>query len=169
MGLGHQLSQWWLQSATCFLCSLTGYQQNGRDFASDIFECNLSNENFWILNKIQLKYVHCGLIDDSPALVQIIAWRRRDDQPLSEPMLPQIIDAYMRHSALMSQKRQINVDPSSEPMLTQSVLAAHCCVNSWKGLVIISEYILLICSIMSRSFMNHAKYHHITVRYRHVR
>ena len=37
--------------------------------------------------KISLKFVPKGLIDNNPALVQIMAWRRTDDKPLSEPMI----------------------------------------------------------------------------------
>ena len=35
-------------------------------------------------------------------LVQIMAWRRPGDKPLSEPMVVKIIDAYMRNSVSMS-------------------------------------------------------------------
>ena len=38
-----------------------------------------------------------GLIDNKWALVQEMAWRRSGDKPLSEPMLNQYTDAYMRH------------------------------------------------------------------------
>ena len=43
-----------------------------------------------------------GPINDIPTLVQIMAWRRPGDKPLSEPMMTQFNDAYMRHSASMS-------------------------------------------------------------------
>ena len=56
----------------------------------------LLNEKFWILIKISLKFVPKVLIDNNPALVQIMAWRRIGDKPLSEPMLTLITDAYMR-------------------------------------------------------------------------
>ena len=72
--------------------------QNGRHFADDIFYyiIFLLNEKFWILIKISLKFVPKVLIDNNPALVQIMAWRRIGDKPLSEPMLTLITDAYMR-------------------------------------------------------------------------
>ena len=38
-----------------------------------------------------------GPIDDNPALGHIMASRRAGDKPLSEPMLTQCTDAYMRH------------------------------------------------------------------------
>ena len=55
------------------------------------------NENIWISNKISLKYVPWGLIDNMSALVQTMAWHRPGDKPLSEPMLIQFTDAYMQH------------------------------------------------------------------------
>ena len=41
----------------------------------------------WISLKIPLKFVPKGPINNIPALVQIMAWRRPGDKPLSEPML----------------------------------------------------------------------------------
>ena len=46
-----------------------------------------ANEKFCILMKIELKFVAMGPIDNNPALIQIMAWRRTGDKPLSEPML----------------------------------------------------------------------------------
>ena len=71
--------------------------QNGRHFADDIFRCIFVNEKSCILTKISLKFVPMGPIDNNPALVQIIAWCRIGDKPLSEPMLTRFTDAYMRH------------------------------------------------------------------------
>ena len=45
------------------------------------------NENVQISIKISLKSVPMGPIDYIPALVQIMAWRRPDDKPISEPMM----------------------------------------------------------------------------------
>ena len=44
-----------------------------------------------------MKFVHEGPIDNKWALVQVMAWRWTGDKPLSEPMLTQFTDAYMRH------------------------------------------------------------------------
>ena len=49
-----------------------------------------------------MNFVPKGPIDNIPALVQIMAWRRPGDKPLSEPMMVKFNDAYMRHSASMS-------------------------------------------------------------------
>ena len=60
--------------------------QNGRHFADDIFNSIFLNENVWTPIKISLKFVPKGLINNIPALVQIMAWRRPGDKPLSEPV-----------------------------------------------------------------------------------
>ena len=52
-------------------------------------------ENFWISNKISF---HIILL----TMVQIMTWHRIDDKPLSELMIAQFTDAYMRHLASMS-------------------------------------------------------------------
>ena len=62
-------------------------RQNGRHFADDIFKYIFLNGNFWIPVKISLKFVPKGTINIIPALVQIMAWRRPGDKPLSEPMV----------------------------------------------------------------------------------
>ena len=62
-------------------------RQNGRHFADDIFKCIFFNENVWILIKISLKFVPKGPINNIPALVQIMAWRRPGNKPLSEPIM----------------------------------------------------------------------------------
>ena len=62
-------------------------RRNGRYNADDIFKCIFLKENVWIPTKISLKFVSKGPINNIPALVQIMAWRRPDDKPLSEPMM----------------------------------------------------------------------------------
>ena len=71
--------------------------QNGRLFTDDIFKCISLNEKVRISIEIPLKFVSEGPINNIPALVEIMAWCRPGDKPLSEPMLAQFIDAYMRH------------------------------------------------------------------------
>ena len=56
-------------------------------FADDIFTCIFVNENIWASIKISLKFVPKGLINNIPALVQIMAWRRLGDKPLSEAVM----------------------------------------------------------------------------------
>ena len=62
-------------------------RQNGRHVSDDIFKCIFLNENFWISHKIWLKFVPKVWINKIPALVQIMAWHRPGDKPLSEPMM----------------------------------------------------------------------------------
>ena len=62
-------------------------RQNGRHFSDNIFKCIFLNENVRISIKISLKFVPKALINNIPALVQIMAWRRQGDKPLSEPMM----------------------------------------------------------------------------------
>ena len=60
------------------------------------------NENFYILIKISMKFVPKGPIGNNPALDYIMAWHQKGDKPLSEPMLTQFTDAYMRHKGEIS-------------------------------------------------------------------
>ena len=62
-------------------------RQNGRHFADDTFKRIFVNENVRILIEISLKFVSKGPINNNPSLVQIMAWRRPGDKPLSEPMM----------------------------------------------------------------------------------
>ena len=61
--------------------------QNGRHFADEVFKRIFLNENVWISLKISLKFVPKVPINNIPAFVQIMAWRRPGDKPLSEPMM----------------------------------------------------------------------------------
>ena len=62
-------------------------RKDGRHFAHNILTCIFFNRNCCILIKFSLKYVCKGPIDNNPSLVQIMAWRRSGDKPLSEPMM----------------------------------------------------------------------------------
>ena len=62
-------------------------KQDGRHFADDIFTCIFFIENCCILIKFSLKYVRKGPIDNNRALVQIMAWRRSGDKPVSEAIM----------------------------------------------------------------------------------
>ena len=62
-------------------------RQNGRHFPDDSFKCIFLNASVLISIKISLKFVPRSLINNIPALVQIMAWRRSGDKRLSEPMM----------------------------------------------------------------------------------
>ena len=84
---------WYILAITrriCFINTLRPWQ-NGRRFADDTFKCVFLSENVRISIKISLKFVPKGPINNIPALVQIIAWRRSGDKPLSEPMLASLL------------------------------------------------------------------------------
>ena len=64
----------------------------GRDEMGAISQTTFSNAFSWmkmlrISIKISLKFVPKGPINNIPALVQMMAWRRSGDKPLSEPMM----------------------------------------------------------------------------------
>ena len=80
----------WLYQKTAGSCDSFNTlrpRQNGRHFADDNFKCIFLNENTSISINISLKFVPEGRINNIPALVQIMAWRRLGDKPLSEPMM----------------------------------------------------------------------------------
>ena len=90
-------------------------RQNGRPFPDDIFKWIFLNENVRISINISLKFVPRGPINNIPALVQKMAWRRPGDKPLSELMLasllthiwvtrPQWVNVTMSMSMSMSQE-----------------------------------------------------------------
>ena len=62
-------------------------RQTGHHFADDTFKRIFLDENVRVSIRISLKFVLKGPIDNIPALVQIMAWRRSGDKPLSEPMM----------------------------------------------------------------------------------
>ena len=66
-------------------------RQNGHHFPDDIFKCIFLNENVWISIKVSLTFVPKGLINNIPALVQIMVWRRSGDKPLSEPVMVSLL------------------------------------------------------------------------------
>ena len=66
-------------------------RQDGRHIPDDILKCIFLNENVWILINISLKFVLKGPVDNIPALIQIMAWRRPGDKPLSEPMMVSLL------------------------------------------------------------------------------
>ena len=65
--------------------------QNGGHFPDDILKWIFFNENGWMLVKISLKFVAKGPINNIPALVQIMAWRRPGDKPLSEIIMVSLL------------------------------------------------------------------------------
>ena len=52
--------------------------------ADDNLKCIFLNENNRIPIRISQKYVAKSPIDNNPAMVQVMAWRRTDDKPLPD-------------------------------------------------------------------------------------
>ena len=55
------------------------------------FKCIFLNENAWISINISLMSVPNGPINNIPALVQIMAWRRSGDKSFSEPLMVRLL------------------------------------------------------------------------------
>ena len=85
-------------------------RQNGRRFADDTFKRIFLNENVSI--KISLKFVPQGPISNIPALVQIMAWRRPGDMPLSEPMMVNLLT----HICVIQLQYTSQMDPRRLPV-----------------------------------------------------
>ena len=93
-GMNAYVLTWWdifcLKYFDCFL-NTPRPRQDGRLFPDDIFKSIFLNENVQILIKISLTFVPKAPINNIPALVQIMAWRRPGDKPLSEPMIVRLL------------------------------------------------------------------------------
>ena len=99
----------------CWYCQLNTLRprQDGHYFTDDTFKCIFMNENVWIPITISLEFVPMGPIDNIPALVQIMAWRRPGDKPLSESMM-------------VSLSTHICV---TRPQWVNSMASGRCCCN----------------------------------------
>ena len=62
-------------------------RRNTRHFTDDSFKCIFLNETMFISMNNSLNFIPKGQINNILALVQIMAWRRPGDKPLSEPMM----------------------------------------------------------------------------------
>ena len=60
-------------------------------FPDDIFKCIFLNQLVKISIAISLKFVAKGPVNYIAALVQIMAWHRRADKPLSKPMMVSLL------------------------------------------------------------------------------
>ena len=83
----HTHSRWSVIETKIYIFNTMRQRQDGRYFTDDVLKYIFVNEKVWILVKIPLKYVARGPINNIPPFVQIMAWRRPGDKPLSELML----------------------------------------------------------------------------------
>ena len=78
-----------------------------RHAGHNILKCIFLKENVQLLIKIPLKFVPRSPINNIPALIQLMAWCRPGNKPLSEPMMAQVTYPYMcitsmRYSSIQS-------------------------------------------------------------------
>ena len=77
---------------TCLDTKPVLYQGRFCSLTDDNFKYSFVTETFCILIKSSMNCLHKGPIDNNPALLYTMAWRR-----LSEPMLTRFTYAYIRH------------------------------------------------------------------------
>ena len=94
-------------------------RQNGWHFADDTFKRIFLNENVIISIKMSLKFVPNGPINNIPALVQIMAWHRPGDKPLSEAMMVNL----QRHICV-TRPQWVNSSPPSAAYMRQWIGSA---------------------------------------------
>ena len=111
-------------------------KQNGRHFPDDILKWIFFNENAWISIEISLKFVPKGQINNIPALVQIMAWCRPGDKPLSEPMMVSLLT----HIYICVTRPQWDIGDKCR-------VAATCEISQVAILLISPANLLLICLI----------------------
>ena len=87
-------------------------RQNRRHFADDTFKHIVLNENVRISLKISLKFVPKVRINNIPALVPIMAWRRPGDKSLSEA----VMDCLLTHICV-TRPQWVNCHVLGEPLV----------------------------------------------------
>ena len=93
--------QFWENTRFIGAVNMLRPRQNGPHFTDDILQKYFFIE-FRYMN-ISSKFVSSGQINNSPGLVQMMAWGRAGDETLSEPIVTdKFTDADMRHSVSMS-------------------------------------------------------------------
>ena len=129
--------------------------QNGRHLPDAIFKCIFLNENVLISIKMSLKFVLQGPINNIPALVQIMAWRRPGDKPLSGPMMvrlpthicvtrPQWVDSVSRLTMLwLDPTAQETKLPQPWPLLLYSLPHSSHGVGFWLSWIFIWRRIII--------------------------
>ena len=111
---------------------------NGHHYAGDPFKRIFLGETVRSTMDISLLFVPKGQINNIPAMVQIMAWRRPGNQPLSEPMIVRlpthICVTPLQWVNLLSQYRpisQISQSIRRIPYNTQQCTYVHISVAKW--------------------------------------
>ena len=111
-------------------------RQNGLRSADDTFKRIFLNENVRISIKISLKFVPKCPINNITALVQIMAWRRSGDKPLSEPMMVSLLT-----HICITRPQWVNTI-STHPPQEGNFQHVTCKSNSWNQKLLISTLIV---------------------------
>ena len=98
--------------------------QNGRHFSDDVFKYVLLIETIEISMNISLKFVIKVPINNIPTMVQIMAWRRKGDKPLSETM----IVSWKKH-AYFYMHQYMDVWVSNPEPAASSVVVRYKCIK----------------------------------------
>ena len=114
-------------------------RQNGRHFPDGIFKCIFLNENVWSSIGISLKFLSRVPIDNKPALVQIMAWRRPGDKPLSEPMMTSLNESTLSPAWESMWDENIYPFPNFPWCITRSQCIKVCVITTYM------PYIGLFC------------------------
>ena len=107
-----------------------GPRQNGRHFPDDIFKWIFLNENVWISINISLKFVPRGPINNIITLVQVMAWRRPGDKPLSEPMMVR-----SPTHICVTRPQWVDNEPTEPCSVLHYLTNQMCCYQIWKDLI----------------------------------
>ena len=71
-------------------------------------------------------------IDSKSALLRVMPWRRTGETPLPEPMMPDFVDAYMRHKASVCYvTTTISRSPLWMPVVSRNVNTELSQVYAW--------------------------------------
>ena len=90
-GRGQLTTLWKTGTRLSYAVNTSRPRQNGCHFPDDISKGIFLNENALISIKISLKFIPKDPINNIQAFVQIMAWRRLGDKPLSEPVMVRLL------------------------------------------------------------------------------
>ena len=105
----------------------------GRDEIDTILLMTFPNAfswNVWISIEISLKFILKGIINNIPALVQIMAWNQPGDKPSSEPMM---IILLTHICVTRRQWVQFNLFQLWQPVLSNTPRLGNAYMHQWTG------------------------------------
>ena len=158
--MSHEVCTW--PGCDLFSCTKSSFmnslrpRHNGRHFADDTFKCIFLNENVWIPITISLKFVPMGPINNIPTLVQIMAWRRPGDKPLSETMMVRLLT----HICVTRPQRVNKSMGCIYYNLPVSLCIYHDFLTHWHlgGVVVILKVSFLIKGIYLKHFLRNCSH-----------